>query len=427
MSSQAPLSLSSPPGGGQSSGATNQPEDKWGVLNQPAATNGGPKAWQDLRVAIVHHWFISRAGGERVVDIMARIFPTADLFTLFLDKQKLPPALLQHKITTSFLDKSRFAQRAHRHFLPFYPLAVEMLDLGGYDLIISSDSGPMKGVVTDPSSTHICYCYSPMRYLWDGHSAYLRDMSPLARSLFRVVSHYVRNWDYSAAQRVDHFIAVSRYVALRIRKYYRRDSTIIYPPIDTSQGFLASQHEDYYLAVGRLVPYKRTDILIEACCKLGRKLVIVGDGPEIKRLKKNSGHNIEFLGEVDEGQLRDVYARCRALLFAADDDFGMVPLEVQSYGRPVIAFGKGGALETVVGDYPSLHKEDTSEATGMTGIFFPEQTADSLARAILFFESIEERFVPKQIQLHARRFDTSIFVSRMRDYISGVLGLPGNA
>lgn len=302
-----------------------------------------------------------------------------------------------------------------------------MLDLGGYDLIISSDSGPMKGVVTDPSSTHICYCHSPMRYLWDGHSAYLRDMSPLARSLFRVVSHYDRNWDYSAAQRVDHFIATSKYVAGRIRKYYRRDSTIIYPPIDTSQSFLASQHEDYYLAVGRLVPYKRTDILIEACCKLGRKLVIVGDGPEIKRLKKNSGRNIEFLGEVDEGQLRDVYARCRALLFAADEDFGMVPLEVQSYGRPVIAFGKGGSLETVVGDYPPIHKEDAREAAGMTGIFFPEQTAHSLARAILFFESIEERFVPKQIQLHARRFDTSIFVSRMREYISGVLGLPGDA
>jgi glycosyltransferase involved in cell wall biosynthesis len=304
---------------------------------------------QNLRVAIVHHWFISRAGGERVIDTIASIFPTVDLFTLFLDQQKSPPALRKHKITTSFLDRIPGARRVHRHFLPFYPLAVEMLDLSGYDLVITSDSGPMKGVVTDPSSTHICYCHSPMRYLWDGHSAYLRSMPPLTQTMFGVASHYVRNWDYSAAQRVDHFIANSEYVAGRIRKYYRRDSTVINPPINTAQSFLADKHEDYYLAVGRLVPYKCTDLLIDACGKLGRKLVVVGDGPEMKRLTKKSAKNVEFLGEVDESQLRGVYAKCRALLFAADEDFGMVPLEAQSYGRPVIAFGKGGSLETVVG------------------------------------------------------------------------------
>jgi glycosyltransferase involved in cell wall biosynthesis len=377
-------------------------------------------------VAIVHHWFISRAGGERVVDTIASIFPAADLFTLFLDKEKIPPALLKRKITTSFLDKSRFARRAHRHFLPFYPLAVETLDLSGYDLVITSDSGPMKGVLTDPESTHICYCHSPMRYLWDGHSAYRRQMSPLTQAIFGLASHYVRNWDYAAAQRVDHFIANSNYVAGRIRKYYRRDSTIIHPPINTSQSFLAAKHDDYYLAVGRLVPYKRTDILIDACYKLGRRLVLVGDGPEMRRLKKRSRQNVEFLGEVDEVQLRSVYARCRALLFAADEDFGMVPLEAQSYGRPVIAFGKGGSLETVVGAYPPLSERETGAATGITGVFFPEQTADSLARAILSFESAEEIFVPEQIQLHARRFDTAIFVDRIRKYISGIVAISAN-
>src|ERR1700730_15469056 len=371
------------------------------------------KQLNDMRVAIVHHWFLSRAGGERVFDAIASIFPTADVFTLFLDKQKFSPALRKHRITTSFLDKIPAAQRAHRHLLPFYPLAVEMLDLSGYDLVISSDSGPMKGVLTDPHSTHICYCHSPMRYLWDGHSDYHRSMSPFVRTIFRVASHYVRNWDYSAAQRVDHFIANSRYVSGRIRKYYRRDSTIIHPPIDTSHGYLAGKHENYYLAVGRLVPYKRTDLLIEACHKLGRKLVIVGDGPERQRLERNSPKNIEFLGELSDMELISVYANCRALLFAADEDFGMVPLEAQSYGRPVIAFGKGGSLETVRGSYAPIVKQAAEENPALTGVFFQKQTVDSLAEAMLSFESCEETFLPLRIQSHARKFDTSVFLDRM--------------
>jgi glycosyltransferase involved in cell wall biosynthesis len=220
---------------------------------------------------------------------------------------------------------------------------------------------------------------------------------------------------------VDHFIANSNYVAGRIRKYYRRESTIIHPPIDTSRSFLAGKHENYYLAVGRLVSYKRTDILIDACRKLGRKLVIVGDGPEMKRLKKNSAKNIEFLGEIDESQLQNVYARCRALLFAADEDFGMVPLEAQSYGRPVIAFGKGGSLETVIGTYTPIREQSAGEDTVITGVFFREQTADSLANAILSYESSEEIFLPENIQLHARKFDRSVFIDRMRNYINSVM------
>jgi glycosyltransferase involved in cell wall biosynthesis len=375
----------------------------------------------DLRVAIVHHWFVSRAGGERVFDTIASIFPTADVFTLFLDKQKFPSGLNQHKITTSFLDKIPAARKIHRHFLPFYPLAVEMLDLSGYDLVITSDSGPMKGVLTDPHSTHICYCHSPMRYLWDGYAAYHRSMSPWAKTLFGITSHYVRNWDYSAAQRVDHFIANSHYVAGRIRKYYRRESTVIHPPIDTSHGYLAKKHDNYYLAVGRLVGYKRTDILIEACRQLGRKLIIVGDGPERKRLERQAANNVEFLGELSDLELRNAYAHCRALLFAADEDFGMVPLEAQSYGRPVIAYGKGGSLETVVANDHSIRLPGTEEDAAVTGVFFREQTADSLAAAILSFESTEEIFLPQRIQLHARKFDTSVFLDRIREYLNDVL------
>src|SRR6266481_733986 len=246
-------------------------------------------------------------------------------------------------------------------------------------------------------------------------------MSPLMRIIFGLASHYVRNWDYSAAQRVDYFIANSNYVAGRIWKYYRRDSKIIHPPINTAHSFLANRHENYYLAVGRLVPYKRTDILIDACGQLGRKLVIVGDGPEMKRLKRRSTKNIEFLGEASEPQLRNVYAKCRALLFAADEDFGMVPLEAQSFGRPVIAYGKGGSLETVVATNPPIGQWQTREMDGITGLFFEEQTADSVAKAILDFEASEESFVPGQIQLHARKFDTSVFVQRLRNYVEYVM------
>jgi glycosyltransferase involved in cell wall biosynthesis len=390
----------------------------------PAPRTPLPKQLNGMRVAIVHHWLISRAGGERVFDAIASIFPAADIFTLFLDKQNLPPSLHKRKITTSFLDKISIAQKAHRHFLPFYPLAVEMLDLSGYDLVITSDSGPMKGVLTDPHSTHICYCHSPMRYVWDGYSAYFRSMPPLAQTIFSIASHYVRNWDYSAAQRVDHFIANSRYVARRIRKYYRRESTVIYPPINTSQSYLAGKHENYYLAVGRLVAYKRTDILINACSKLGRKLVIVGDGPERRKLQRHSPKNVEFFGELADSELGKAYAHCRALLFAADEDFGMVPLEAQSYGRPVIAFGKGGSLESVIGVYAPIGEQRADADGPITGVFFEEQTADSLAKAILSFESREEMFLPHRIQSHARRFDTSIFVGRMREYINSVLPNP---
>jgi glycosyltransferase involved in cell wall biosynthesis len=422
MSSQPSATLLAQPRPANLPSMAGEQVDEFGGLVGPReAEPSSPKCWQDLRVAIVHHWFISRAGGERVVDTIVSLFPNADLFALFLDNQKLSPALQKRKITTSFLDKSPIARRAHRQFLPFYPLAVEMLDLSGYDLVISSDSGPVKGVITDPEATHICYCHSPMRYIWDGHSAYRRGMSPLTRTIFAVTSHYVRNWDYAAAQRVDHFIANSNYVAGRIRKYYRRDSTVIHPPINTSQGFLAEKRDDYYLAVGRLVPYKRTDIVIDACVTLGRRLLIAGDGPEMKRLKKRSGKNVEFLGEVDECELRNLYAHCRALLFAADEDFGMVPLEAQSYGRPVIAYGKGGSLETVIGADSPIGAQKFYENQAITGVFFREQTAVSLAEAMRSFESSEDIFRPHQIQSHARQFDTTIFVSRLRNYIDAVM------
>jgi glycosyltransferase involved in cell wall biosynthesis len=293
-----------------------------------------------------------------------------------------------------------------------------MLDLSGYDLVISSDAGPMKGVLVDPHSTHICYCHSPMRYLWDGHSHYHNSMSPFMRTIFGVASHYVRNWDYLSAQRVDHFIANSQYVAARISKYYRRESTVIHPPINTAGGYLSAKLEDYYLAVGRLVPYKRTDILIDACAKLGRRLLVVGDGPQRKKLERSAPKNIQFLGSLGDEALSELYARARALLFAADEDFGLVPLEAQAYGRPVIAYGKGGSLETVIG--ARADGETLLQDPNLTGVFFEDQSADSLARAILAFESSEELFSPIHAQNHARQFDTSVFLTRMSSFINSV-------
>jgi glycosyltransferase involved in cell wall biosynthesis len=370
-----------------------------------------------LRVAIVHHWFVTQGGGERVAEVFAGMFPEADVFTLLCDPAYLPSGIAGHRVTTSFLQHIPGAKRAHRHMMALYPLAVEQLDLTSYDLIITSDSGPMKGVITRPGAVQICYCHSPMRYLWDSYHSYAAAMPRPIRLPFALGAHYVRNWDYLAAQRVTHFIANSAHVAGRIQHYYGRSSTVQHPPIDTARGFLASAPEDYYLAVGRLVAYKRTDLLIQACNRLGRRLRIVGVGPETRRLRAMAGPTIEFVGKLDTDALWHAYAYCRALLFAAEEDFGMVPLEAQACGRPVIAFGKGGALETVRpyrDDSPgSLSTDDHA-----TGIFFYQQTTDSMAEAILKFESVESNFSPAVIQQHALQFDTALFVERMFEFLS---------
>jgi glycosyltransferase involved in cell wall biosynthesis len=373
-----------------------------------------------MRIAIVHHWFVTQGGGERVAEVIGSMYPEADLFALVVDPSMVPPGLDGRRTTSSFLQKVPRSKSIHRHLLPLYPFAVEQLDLTDYDLVLTSDSGPMKGVITHQNAVHICYCQSPMRYLWDSYHAYAKRMSPLSRFVFSLSAHYVRGWDYQAAQRVTHFIANSNYVANRISHYYRRGSTVINPPIDTGKAFISDDPEEYYLAVGRLVPYKQTEILIQACNSLGRVLRIVGDGPEMKRLRSIAGPTIHFIGKLNAEELWHTYAQCRALLFAADEDFGMVSLEAQACGRPVIAYGKGGSLETVRGyqERSGRHLIDELEATGF---FFYEQTADAVARAILRFEAVESEFSPQAIQAHARQFDTSVFMDKMRKFVSEAL------
>jgi glycosyltransferase involved in cell wall biosynthesis len=348
------------------------------------------------------------------------MFPEADVFTLIATPSYLPQGLSGRRLTSSFLESIPGGKRMHRHLLPLYPYAVEQLDLTPYDLVLTSDSGPMKGVITNQNAIHICYCHSPMRYLWDSYHAYASKMSAPSRFIFSLSAHYVRNWDYQAAQRVTHFLANSQYVAGRIRHFYGRISTVLHPPIDTEKGFIAREHDDYYLAVGRLVQYKRTDILIEACNRLGRRLRIIGEGPDMKRLRSIAGPTIEFLGKANDSDLWNSYAHCQALLFAADEDFGMVPLEAQACGRPVVAYGKGGALETVRG-YSRQTVRDRLREPEATGIFFYEQTAEAVTDAILRLEAIEEDFFPEAIREHALQFDTSIFIDRMRRFLSETL------
>jgi len=370
---------------------------------------------QKLRVAIVHYWLINRRGGERVVEALARMFPNADLFSLVVDRKKLSPDLSIRSIRTSFVQKLPASRRWYRHCLPVYPLLLEQFNLGDYDLVLSSESGPAKGVLTGSRTCHVCYCHSPMRYLWDFYHGYKdgRTMGTFSGAVFRLASHYLRLWDAVSANRVDHFIANSRTVAARIRKHYRREATVIHPPVDVDSSYLSSRIDDYYLFVGQLVDYKRADIAVTACNRLGRRLRIVGEGDQYSRLRQMAGPTITFCGSLSDDAVREQYAHCRALLFPGEEDFGIVPVEAMSFGRPVIAYGRGGATETVDGFYPNL-----PAATPSSGVFFREQSTESLVEAILAFEDAEKRFAPFRIKQAVQKFGEDRFVNRMTEFLS---------
>ncbi len=370
-----------------------------------------------MRVAIVHHWFVTRGGGERVAECIAALFPQAILFTLLSNEAGLTDVLRRREIRTSFLQKLPLAQRFHRHMMPFYPAATESLDLRGFDLIVSSDSGPVKGIRKDPGALHICYCHSPMRYLWDEFESYRAAMGPLTRAAFTAAAGRLRAWDARAAQRVDWFLANSRYVANRIERCYGRESTVLYPPIDLFRASQAPRRFAHLLCVGRLVSYKKTEIVIQACHRLGRTLRIVGSGPEEARLKRLAGPHVTFLGVLPAEALWREYSECRALVFAAEEDFGMVPLEAQACGTPVIAFGAGGSLETVRGFSEESQTIDEKE---FTGIYFKQQTADSVVDGIQRFESAQEAgwFQPETLQRWAAEFDTTVFLRKLREFVA---------
>ncbi len=368
---------------------------------------GSERSWRvhtsEVRIAVVHHWFVTRGGGERVAECIASLFPAAEIFTLVSRPEGMPVGLAERKLHTSFLQQVPFGTSHHRHMMPLYPSATEGLDLRGFDLVVSSDSGPVKGVRVDPGAVHICYCHSPMRYLYDGYDAYRSEMKGAIKALFTATAGRVRRWDTAAAKRVSYFIANSNYVAERIQRSYGRESAVIHPPIELGLARSVEQPGVHYLAAGRLVGYKRTELMVEACQRLGRRLRIAGTGPEEARLRKMAGPEVEFLGKLSDDRLWQEYAECRALLFAADEDFGMVPLEAQACGRPVIAYGAGGSLETVRG--------------GQTGVYFGEQTVESLMDGITRFEAWESEFSPEDARAWAQEFATPVFLERMRGFI----------
>ena len=380
-----------------------------------------------LRVAFVHYWLIAHRGGERVLEALGEIFPQADIFTLVYSPERTSPAIRQHRIQTSFIQKIPFAASHHRAFLPLYPLALENFDLRGYDLVISSESGPAKGVITGSETCHICYCHTPMRYLWNQYHDYRQGAGVLTGLVMPLFAHRLRQWDLATASRVDYFVANSRNTARRIRKYFARDAEVIYPPVDIERfapggGEVTRGGEDsaatalppYYLVVSELIPYKRIDLAVEAFNRLGRKLIVVGDGPELRRCQKLAGPNVEFMGRVEDGHLARLYAGCRAFVFPGEEDFGIAPVEAQASGRPVIAYRKGGALETVI----AYDGEGGPEARQCTGLFFGLQTAEALAEAVKRFELIENRFDPTFIRRHAERFAAQRFTSEMTAFVA---------
>jgi glycosyltransferase involved in cell wall biosynthesis len=386
-------------------------------MQNPASVNA---ELSKLRVAIVHYWFVGRAGGERVVEALAEIFPQADLFSLVADHSTLAPILQNRKLQTSFLQRIPGAKTLHRHFLFLHPLALEQFDLSDYDLVISSESGPAKGVITSPRTCHICYCHSPMRYIWDMYPEYRRAMKFPVNAVFALTAHYLRLWDHASASRVDYFVANSRFIASRIRKYYGRESIVIHPPVEVSAGKIAgkmsAQPGGYYLAIGRLVEYKRFDLAIAACTKLGRRLKIIGSGPQEKVLRRMAGPTVEFLGRVSDAELRKNLAGCRALLFPGEEDFGIVPIEAQSFGKPVIAYASGGVLETIRGIFPN-----EAGLENPTGVFFQERSVSGLTEAMVEFESREREFHPEIIRQHSLQFDSAIFKQRMSEFIASAV------
>ena len=354
-----------------------------------------------MRVALVHYWLVTWRGGERVLKAIADLFPQADIFAHVVDPELVRREFPGRRITTTFIARLPFARRQYQRYLPLMPMALEQLDLRGYDLVISSESGPAKGVIVPPHAVHICYCHSPMRYVWDMYHEYRVQAGAVTRLAMAPLLHYMRMWDQLSAQRVDAFVANSRFVAGRIEKYYRRPAEVIHPPVAVHEFDASREPEDFYLFVGQLVRYKRPDLVIEAFNSLGRPLVVIGEGEMLPALRRMAGPNVKLLGGQPFDVIRDHYARCRALVFPGIEDFGIVPVEAMASGKPVIAFGYGGATETVV--------------EGLSGLFFREQTVGALVR---HFETIEHKFDRRLIRAHAERFSCSAFQQRFESFVA---------
>ncbi|MBI1807872.1 MAG: glycosyltransferase [Ignavibacteria bacterium] len=358
-------------------------------------------------VALVHDWLVTMRGGEKVLEVLCELFPDAPIFTLVHREGNLSQTIERMNIKTSFIQHLPFGRSHYQYYLPAFPAAVKRFDLREFDLVISSSSAVAKGVTVREDAVHMCYCHTPMRYIWDQYEEYFGEgrASTLTRAAMSMSLNYLRRWDVETARGVTHFIANSRNVQERIKRIYHRDSVVIFPPVDVGRFSVSRGDEGYYLIVSALVPYKRVDLAVEAFGSSGERLVIIGSGSEERRLKAMAGKNIEFLGWVDDRSLQKYYAGCRALIFPGEEDFGIVPVEAMACGKPVVAYGEGGALETVV--------------DGKTGILFHERSAVSLLEAIE--KSKKVSLDPESIREHVRQFERERCKQQLGKYIESVV------
>jgi glycosyltransferase involved in cell wall biosynthesis len=367
-----------------------------------------------VKVALIHDWLTGMRGGEKCLEAFCELFPSADLYTLVYASERLSPPIRRMEVKTSFINCLPLAQRRYRYYLPLLPTAIERFELSQYDLIISSSHCVAKGIFPH-RALHIAYVHAPMRYVWDQHDAYFgADSSWISRAGMALCRRHLQQWDVRSSDRVNFFIANSNNVATKIKKLYGREAAVIHPPVDVERFQLGEHQESYYLMVSACVPYKRIDVAIDAFNRLKLPLRIAGDGPLRKKLQKMAQSNIEFLGWVGDQELAQLYASCQALIFPGEEDFGIVPLEAQASGRPVIAYRKGGALETVM-------PLGSIESAQPTGLFFLEQTAASLMAAVRLFQETQHRFEPAAIRQHARRFSRDRFKAQITDYVTAGL------
>ncbi len=363
-----------------------------------------------MKTAIVHDWLVNYGGAERVVEQMLLLYPDADIYTLVYDEKKMGKIFPKEKVHTSSLQKIPMAEKLYTKFLSLMPKAFEEFDLTGYDLVIASSSCCAKGVITSPTTPFIAYIHSPMRYAWDLYYDYLKNSGRLTKFFMKRWMPDIRKWDYISSQRIDTLVANSSYIARRIKKFWNRDAAVVYPPVDTDRLSVSDEAAgDYFVVFSRFVPYKRIDLAISACARLNKKLIVIGSGSQEKELKllaascKNT--DIKFTGRISDSEVKAYLQKCRALIFCAEEDFGIIPVEAQACGRPIIAFGKGGALETVVNE--------------KTGVFFEEQSVGSLVKAIEKFEKLdkENTFNPKKIREHAEKFSAENFRKNLSEQI----------
>ncbi|WP_417315860.1 glycosyltransferase family 4 protein [Cycloclasticus pugetii] len=365
-----------------------------------------------MKIAIVHEWFVTPGGAEKVVKAMLELFPEADVFSVvdFFNDTQRNEYLNGKKTKNSFIQKLPLAKKHYRNYLPLMPLAIEQIDVSEYDVVISSSHAVAKGVITSPNQLHICYCYSPIRYAWDLKFQYL-DESNLKHGVKSLIARYllhkIKTWDFISSQNVDHYIAISHFIQSRIQKFYRRESTVIYPNVDIERFTVTEKKEEFYFTASRLVPYKKIALIAKAFKEMpDKKLIIIGDGPEKKKVEEiaSSSTNIEYLGYQSNEVLKEHMEKAKAFLFAAEEDFGIVALEAQACGTPVIAYGKGGALDTV--------------RHGETGYYFQEQTVDSIKEAVVSFEGSKDNLLSaKEIRFHAERFSEDIFKNSLKEFI----------